>query len=79
MWDTSKDYRLRVVEKSVDLFIRTAQGANLKGIWNKQKCLLSARAMLPIIQVMYFSYMEPSRFCCFSTDQQSQRKGQRYN
>ena len=60
MWDTSKDYRLRVLEKSVDLFIRTAQGANLKGIWNKQKCLLSARAMLPVIQVMYFSYMEPS-------------------
>ena len=59
MWDTSKDYRLRVLEKSVDLFVRTAEGANLKGIWNKKKCLTSARAMLPEIQVMYFSYMEP--------------------
>ena len=59
MWDTSKDYRLRVLEKSVELFIRTAEGANLKGIWNKKKCLTSARAMLPEIQVMYFSYMEP--------------------
>ena len=60
MWDTSKDYRLRVLEKSVELFIRTAEGANLKGIWNKKKCLTSARAMLPEIQVMYFSYMEPA-------------------
>ena len=60
MWDTSKDYRLRVLEKSVELFIRTAEGANLKGIWNKKKCLTSARSMLPEIQVMYFSYMEPA-------------------
>ncbi len=60
MWDTSKDYRLRVLEKSVELFIKTAEGANLRGIWNKKKCLTSARAMLPEIQIMYFSYMEPS-------------------
>jgi predicted RNA-binding protein with EMAP domain len=60
MWDTSKDYRLRVLEKSVDLFIKTAEGANLKGIWNKKKCLTSARAMIPEIQIMYFSYMEPA-------------------
>jgi predicted RNA-binding protein with EMAP domain len=60
MWDTSKDYRLRVLEKSVELFIKTAEGANLKGIWNKKKCLTAARAMLPEIQVMYFSYMEPA-------------------
>ncbi len=60
MWDTSKDYRIRVLEKSVELFIRTAEGANLKGIWNKKKCLTSARAMLPEIQVMYYSYIEPA-------------------
>jgi predicted RNA-binding protein with EMAP domain len=60
MWDTSKDYRLRVLEKSVELFIRTAEGANLKGIWNKKKCLTSARAMLPEIQIMYYSYIEPA-------------------
>ena len=60
MWNTSKDYRLRVLEKSVELFIKTAEGANLKGIWNKKKCLTSARAMLPEIQVMYYSYMEPA-------------------
>lgn len=60
MWDTSKDYRLRVAEKAIELFIKTASGANLKGIWNKQKCMLSARAMLPEIQFLYFSYMEPA-------------------
>jgi uncharacterized protein len=60
MWDTSKDYRIRVLEKSVELFIRTAEGANLKGIWNKKKCLTSARAMLPEIQIMYYSYIEPA-------------------
>lgn len=59
MWDTSKDYRLRVAEKSVELFIRTAEGANLKGIWNKRKSLNSARDMIPEIQKLYYSYLEP--------------------
>lgn len=59
MWDTSKDYRLRVAEKSVDLFIRTAGGANLKGVWDKRKCLNAARKMIPEIQELYYSYMEP--------------------
>ena len=48
MWDTSKDYRLRVAEKAVDLFIRTAGGANLKGIWNKRKSMANKDiAMVP--------------------------------
>ncbi|KAF5075615.1 tRNA-binding protein [Methanobacterium aggregans] len=59
MWDTSKDYRLRVAEKAVDLFIRTAGGANLKGIWNKRKSMNTAREMIPEIQTLYYSYMEP--------------------
>jgi uncharacterized protein len=59
MWDTSKDYRLRVAEKSVELFIRTAGGANLKGIWNKKKCMTAAREMIPEIQALYYSYLEP--------------------
>ena len=59
MWDTSKDYRLQVAEKSVDLFIRTAGGANLRGVWDKRKCLNAARKMIPEIQELYYSYMEP--------------------
>ncbi|MGA2676730.1 MAG: hypothetical protein ABSE83_07560 [Methanobacterium sp.] len=31
MWDTTKDYRLLVAEKSVELFLRTIEGANFQG------------------------------------------------
>jgi len=59
MWDTSKDYRLMVAEKSVDLFLRTIEGANLKGRWNKRKVIQDAKDMLPEIQSLYYSYVEP--------------------
>jgi predicted RNA-binding protein with EMAP domain len=45
MWDTSKDYRLLVAEKSVELFLKTIDGANLKGKWNKKKVLQAAGKM----------------------------------
>lgn len=59
MWDTSKDYRLLVAEKSVELFLRTIEGANLRGKWNKKKALASARDMVPEIQSLYYSYLTP--------------------
>lgn len=59
MWDTSKDYRLLVAEKSVELFLRTIEGANLRGKWNKKKALASARDMIPEIQSLYYSYLTP--------------------
>ncbi|MGZ7135515.1 MAG: tRNA-binding protein [Methanobacterium sp.] len=59
MWDTSKDYRLKVAEKSVDLFLRTLEGANLKGRWNKQYVIQNAKDMIPEIQSLYYSYVEP--------------------
>ena len=59
MWDTSKDYRLMVAEKSVDLFLRTIEGANLKGRWNKRKVIQDAKDMVPEIQSLYYSYVEP--------------------
>jgi predicted RNA-binding protein with EMAP domain len=59
MWDTSKDYRLKVAEKSVDLFLRTLEGANLKGRWNKRNVIKNARDMIPEIQSLYYSYVEP--------------------
>ena len=37
MWDTTKDYRLIVAEKSVELFLRTIEGANFQGKWNKKR------------------------------------------
>ncbi len=59
MWDTSKDYRLLVADKSVELFLRAIEGANLKGKWNKKKALTSARNMIPEIQTLYYSYLNP--------------------
>lgn len=60
MWDTSNDYRLLVAEKSVDLFLRTIEGANLKGRWNKRKVVDNAKDMIPEIQSLYYSYLEPA-------------------
>lgn len=60
MWDTSKDYRLLICEKSVDLFLRTLEGANLKGRWNKKKVIQNAKDMIPEIQSLYYSYVEPT-------------------
>ena len=60
MWDTSKDYRLLVAEKSVDFFLRTLDGANLKGRWNKKNVIQNARNMVPEIQSLYYSYVEPA-------------------
>lgn len=59
MWDTSNDYRLLVAEKSVELFLRIIEGANLRGKWNKKKALTSARDMVPEIQSLYYSYLDP--------------------
>ncbi len=59
MWDTSKDYRLLVAEKSVELFLRTIEGANFRGKWNKKKAITNAREMIPEIQSLYYSYLTP--------------------
>ena len=60
MWDTSKDYRLLIGEKSIDLFLRTIEGANLGGRWNKKNVRQIAKDMLPEIQSMYYCYVEPA-------------------
>ncbi len=59
MWDTSKDYRLKVAEKTIDLFIRTIEGANLRGSWNKKQVRMIAKDMNPDIQTLYYSYLSP--------------------
>ncbi|MDO5851366.1 MAG: tRNA-binding protein [Methanobacteriaceae archaeon] len=57
MWDTSKDYRLIVAQKAVEQFVRTIEGANLRGSWNKKNVLVTAKNMLPEIQALYYSYV----------------------
>ncbi|WP_323736746.1 tRNA-binding protein [Methanosphaera sp. ISO3-F5] len=59
MWDTSKDYRLKVAEKAVEQFIRVVEGSNLRGSWNKKQVRLIAKNMNPELQTMYYSYLSP--------------------
>lgn len=59
MWDTSKDYRLKVAEKSIEDFIRVVEGSNLRGSWNKKQVRLLAKNMNPDIQTLYYSYVSP--------------------
>lgn len=59
MWDTSKDYRLKVAEKSIEDFIRVVEGSNLRGSWNKKQVRLLAKNMNPEIQTLYYSYVSP--------------------
>ncbi|AEC52080.1 hypothetical protein PNA2_1164 [Pyrococcus sp. NA2] len=59
MWDTSKDYRLLVAEKSVELFLRTIEGAKFRGQWDKKRAVQLAKEMLPDIQALRYSYVDP--------------------
>ena len=59
MWDTSKDYRLKVAEKAIEQFIRVVEGSNLRGSWNKKQVRLIAKDMNPDIQTLYYSYVTP--------------------
>lgn len=59
MWDTSKDYRLKVAEKSIEQFIRVIEGSNLRGSWNKKQVRMIAKNMNPDIQTLYYSYISP--------------------
>ncbi|WP_297520855.1 tRNA-binding protein [Thermococcus sp.] len=59
MWDTSKDYRLLVAEKSVELFLKTVEHAKFKGKWNKKEAIQLAKEMIPEIQAMRYSYVDP--------------------
>ncbi len=60
MWDTSKDYRLKVAEKTIELFIRTVEGANLRGSWNKKQVRMIAKDMNPDIQTLFYCYLSPA-------------------
>jgi uncharacterized protein len=59
MWDTSKDYRLLVAEKSIDLFVRTVDGKNFKGHWKKRQAIDTAKEIGRELQAVAYSYMEP--------------------
>lgn len=58
MWDTSKDYRLLVAEKSIELFLKAVEGKNFKGHWNKRMTKDTANEMTRDLQSLTYSYME---------------------
>ncbi|ADT83153.1 tRNA-binding protein [Thermococcus barophilus] len=59
MWDTSKDYRLLTAEKAVELFLKTIEHAKFKGRWDKKKAIKLAKEMIPELQAMRYSYLDP--------------------
>lgn len=48
-----------MAEKSVELFLKTIEGAKFKGKWDKKKAIQLAKEMIPEIQAMRYSYIEP--------------------
>ncbi|MDR2967842.1 MAG: tRNA-binding protein [Methanobacteriaceae archaeon] len=58
MWDTTKDYRLLIAEKSIDLFIKTVGGGSFKGRWNKKMAIESADSMNSDFHSLTYSYLD---------------------
>lgn len=48
-----------MAEKSVELFLKTIEGAKFKGKWDKKRAIQLAKEMIPEIQAMRYSYVEP--------------------
>lgn len=58
MWDTSKDYRILIAQKSKELFVRTVQTGAFRGHWNKKMAIESANNMDADFQSLLYSYLE---------------------
>ncbi|MDR3292003.1 MAG: tRNA-binding protein [Methanobrevibacter sp.] len=59
MWDTTKDYRLLVAQKSKELYVRTVKSGSFRGHWNKRMALDIAEEMNSDFQTLAYSYLEP--------------------
>ena len=59
MWDTTKDYRLLIAEKSMNMFLRALETNSFKGHWNKKMARESAQNMNSDFQKISYSYMDP--------------------
>ena len=58
MWDTSKDYRILISQKSKELFLRTVQTGSFRGHWNKKACIETAEKMDSDFQSLLYCYLE---------------------
>ncbi|MDR2873874.1 MAG: tRNA-binding protein [Methanobrevibacter sp.] len=59
MWDTVKDYRLLVAQKSKELYERTIRSGGFRGHWNKKMALEIAGKMDGDFQALLYSYLDP--------------------
>jgi predicted RNA-binding protein with EMAP domain len=60
MWDTTKDYRLLVAQKSKELYERTIRSGSFRGHWNKKMALEIAGNMDGDFQALLYSYLDPA-------------------
>lgn len=61
MWDTSKDYRLKVADKSISLFMKAVESGSLRRQWNKKLAVQMADEVKKILQGLIYSYLEPEK------------------
>ena len=59
MWDTTKDYRLLLGQKTISMFVGTARSGSFRGRWNKKMAIESAEAMESDFQTLNYSYLDP--------------------
>jgi len=59
MWDTTKDYRLLLGQKTITMFVGTARSGSFRGRWNKKMAIESAEAMESDFQTLNYSYLDP--------------------
>lgn len=59
MWDTSQDHRIKVADKSINLFIKTLESGSLLGQWDKRSAIQRTYEIKKILQSLIYSYLEP--------------------
>lgn len=58
MWDTTKDYRILIAQKSKELFLNTVQTGSFRGQWNKKMSIDIANKMDSDFQSLLYCYLE---------------------
>ncbi len=58
LWDTSKDYRILVANKSRENYLNLMPTASFRGSWNKKMAIESAKLMNGDFQSLLYCYLE---------------------
>ncbi|MDI9623710.1 MAG: tRNA-binding protein [Methanothermobacter sp.] len=76
MWDTSQDYRFKVADKSISLFMKAVESGSLHGQWNKKLAVQMADEIKKILQSLIYSYLEPKELTYSPEMQLIKEKGE---